>query len=128
MLNKSGIKKTEYGNPVQILFDVSNQKSVSIIVSASATSQTEDGKKIVKAGTPLFGDLTSRKTAFTSTASDTADVGVLLHDVDVTDGDANGSLLIWGFVNLDRLDGDTKALLTAQKTSLNGKVWLLTDN
>lgn len=130
MFNNSGIKKTEFANVNQILFDVSNQKSVSVIVSGSIAAgsiQTIDGRKIVKAGTPLAGDLKSRKTPMT--AGDTAPVGVLLHDVDVTDGNANGSLLIWGFVNLDRLDDTTEALITtAVETALAGKVWFLTDN
>ena len=30
--------------------------------------------------------------------------GILLHDVDVTTGNANGTLLIFGFVNVDRID------------------------
>lgn len=130
MLNKSGIKKTEFGNLQQILFDVENKKTVSVIVSGSIAAgsiQTVDGRKIVKAGTPLAGDLKSRKTPLT--AGDSDPVGVLLHDVDVTDGNANGTLLIWGFVNLDRLDAITKALITtAVETGLSGKVWFLTDN
>ena len=32
MLNQSGIKKTTYGGPVQILFNVQNQMSVGIRV------------------------------------------------------------------------------------------------
>ena len=39
-------------------------------------------------------------------------VGVLLHDVDVTTGDANGTLLLFGFVNTNRIDEKTKAKLT----------------
>lgn len=130
MFNNSGIKKTDLGAPRQILFDVSNQKSVSVIVSGSIAAgsiKTVDGRKIVQAGTPLAGNLQSRATPMT--AGDTAPVGILLHDVDVTDGNANGSLLIWGFVNLDRLDAAAKALITeGVTTALDGKVWFLTDN
>jgi len=50
-------------------------------------------------------------------------IGVLLHDVDVTQGDANGSLLTFGFVNTNRLESDVQALITtAVKEALNGKV------
>ena len=56
-------------------------------------------------------------------------VGILLHDVDVTDGDANGSLLIWGFVNIDRIDATTKAMISpALETHLAGQIWFLKDN
>lgn len=129
MFNNGTIKKTELVNTRQILFDVSNQKSVSVIISKDiTTTQTVDGRKMVMAGTPIAGNLQARKTPMTAPASGSKVVGVLLHDVDVTDGDANASLLIWGFVNLDRVDTTTKALLTAQETDLDGKVWLLTDN
>mgnify|MGYP002515470384 CR=1 FL=1 len=139
MLNKTGITKVTGAAPVQILFNVQNQMSVGIKVSKSVTGTvTENGRKILKAGTPLNGDLTARDTAFVNAASNTADsgqasnakpaVGILLHDIDVTDADANAALLIWGFVNLSRLDTTTAALITAdRKTELAGKVWFLKD-
>ena len=48
--------------------------------------EDSDGKKIIKAGTPLVGDLKARDTAFTAaTASTTSGIaGIILHDVDVT--------------------------------------------
>lgn len=130
MLNQSGIKKTTGAAPVQILFNVQNQMSVGIKLAKNFTGAvTENGRKIVKAGTPLSGDLTARGTAFVA-AKDTSNpaVGILLHDVDVTDDAANATLLIWGFVNLSRVDYTTAALITAtRKTELAGKVWFLKD-
>lgn len=129
MLNRSGIIKETAVAPSQILFNVQNQMSVGVIVDEAVGTAGEDGRKIVKAGTPLNGDLTARGTAFVA-AKDTSNpaVGVLLHDVDVTDGDANGTLLIWGFVNLNRMDSTTAGLITAtRKTELAGCVWFLKD-
>lgn len=135
MLNRSGIKKETAGNETQILFDVQNRKAVSVQVAASAGS-VEGSRTIVKAGTPLSGDLTARGTAFVAAAPESAAgngdgkkaVGVLLHDVDVTEGAANGSLLIWGFVNLDRIDTGTQAKITSLvKEELSGAVWFLKD-
>ena len=129
MLNRSGIIKETAVAPSQILFNVQNQMSVGVIVDEAVGTAGEDGKKIVKAGTPLNGDLTARGTAFVA-AKDMSNpaVGVLLHDVDVTDGDANGTLLIWGFVNLNRMDSTTAGLITAtRKTELAGRVWFLKD-
>lgn len=129
MLNQTGITKTTGSAPVQILFNVQNQMSVGVKLAKNfAGAVTENGRKIVKAGTPLTGDLTTRATNFTAAgASDAA--GILLHDVDVTDADANCSLLIWGFVNLDRLDATTVAKITSGvKTALDGKIWFLKDN
>lgn len=128
MLNNTGITKVSGAAPVQILFNVQNQMSVGVKLAKNFPGAvTENGRKIVKAGTPLKGDLTNRSAAFT--AADDAATGILLHDVDVTNADANGTLLIWGFVNLDRVDTNTKALLTsAVQTSLAGKVYFLSDN
>lgn len=123
MFNNTGITKVTGAAPVQILFNVQNQMSVSIVVD-DGYSVTRDGKKIVPAGTPLSGDLTARETAFvqakdaTSAGNDgKAATGVLLHDVDVTNGDNNGTLLIWGFVDLNKLDTTTAALITATRKS-----------
>lgn len=123
MFNNTGITKVTGAAPVQILFNVQNQMSVSIVVD-DGYSVTRDGKKIVPAGTPLSGDLTARETAFvqakdaTSAGNDgKAATGVLLHDVDVTNGDNNGTLLIWGFVDLNKLDTTAAALITATRKS-----------
>lgn len=129
MLNRSGITKETAVAPSQILFNVQNQMSVGVIVAKTVGTAGEDGRKIVKAGTPLNGDLTARGTAFVA-AKDTSNpaVGVLLHDVDVTDGNANGTLLIWGFVNLNRMDSTTAGFITDnRKTELAGRVWFLKD-
>lgn len=115
-------------NVNQILFCTDPQVSVGVVVDSTAGTEDETtGRTIVKAGTPLNGDLTARNTAFVKAADTTNPaVGVLLHDVDVTDGDANGALLIFGFVNLERIDTTTAALITAtRKTELAGKVTFL---
>ena len=130
MLNQTGITKVTGAAPVQILFNVQNQMSVGIKLAKNFSGAvTENGRKIVKAGTPLSGDLTARGTAFVAAADTTAPaVGILLHDVDVTDNDANATLLIWGFVNLSRVDSATASKITAnRKTELAGKVWFLKD-
>ena len=194
------------GNPVvQILFCTDPQVSVGIIVDDAGVEAGSDGRKVVKAGTPMYGSLLDRDTAFkisttsvpaaatatvagtgitaaTVTAAtfstavsgasgtyvfeysesdtswqldstdvtlntygivatgsaadgdkitveftaayDTAPVGVLLHDVDVTAGDDNGTLLIFGFVNINRLDTATANTLLAVQSALDGKVFV----
>lgn len=109
MLNGKGVTVETVGMGNQILFAVEHQVSVGIVVSASA-GVSVGNKKIVKAGTILSGDLDNRITPFTGAVNSAS--GVLLHDVDVTDGDANGSLLIFGFVNTNRIDSDVKAKIT----------------
>lgn len=126
-MNK-GIKKESAVNVNQILGALTRYHAVGCIVSA-ATAVTEDGKKVVKAGTPLAGDLLDRTKAFTvATGTDT--VGVLLHDVDVTEGDnGNGTLLVGGVVNVDRIDTTTAAMITTEVIeALKGKVEFMKDN
>lgn len=128
MLNMTGISKVSMTTPNQILFNVDHQVSVGVMVSKSIDSAiTVNDRKIVKAGTPLNGDLKNLNTAFVKAVDSTNPaVGVLLHDVDVTDADGNGTLLIHGFVNLNRVDKTTAALITpTRETELAGKVTFL---
>ena len=110
MFNNTGVKTEKFGNTNQILFAVEHQVSMGIVVDQTVGVE-ESGRKIAKAGTPLTGDLDARTTAFTE-GSDANAIGVLLHDVDVTAGDSNGAILLFGFVNTNRIDETTKAKLT----------------
>lgn len=113
MLNNTNVVKTKYNSGNQILFAVEHQVSMGVVV-AQSVGVTEGNKKIAKAGTPITGNLDSRETAFTE-ATDEVDanvVGVLLHDVDVTVADNNGAVLLFGFVNTNRLDSKVKTKIT----------------
>lgn len=128
-LNKSGIRKTDYVSENQILFCTEGYVGVGVVVDTTAgTEDDETGRTIVKAGTPLTGDLTARATAFTkaSTGASSNVVGVLYRDLDVTDGDANATLMIAGYVNIDRLDSTVQAMITNDvKTALKGNITFL---
>lgn len=112
MFNNTHVKHETYGNRNQILFAIEHQVSMGCVVDASA-GVVENGRKIVKAGTPLTGDLDARTTAFTKATGANA-VGVLLHDVDVTVAENNGTILLFGFVNTNRIDETTKTLITEE--------------
>lgn len=135
MLNRDGITKTTGVNVNQILFDVMNRKAVSIVVAAAnkTEGETVNGHTILRAGTPLTGDLTARTTGFTKANVDGSDVvGILLHDVDLgvagAEKDANGTLLLWGFVNMDRVSAKaTSLLVSAVQKGLKGAIWFLKD-
>ena len=118
MLNNTGIKTEKYGATNQILFAVEHQVSMGVVVSKDL-GVAVGTKKIVKAGTPITGNLDARTTAFTAAATSGTDgnkksnaVGILLHDVDVTVDDNNGTILLFGFVNTNRIDTTTKAKIT----------------
>lgn len=111
MLNKSGITKNSYMNVRQILFDVDKQTSVGCVVPQSL-GVAVGTSKIVKAGTPIKVDLNNLQADVVKANGSTAMNAVLLHDVDVTAGKANGTALIFGFVNVNRCDSDVQSLIT----------------
>lgn len=89
-------------------------------VTNTGVDADEEGKKILKAGTPLAGDITKRGTAFvkaTTTEGVSNATAVLLHDVDVTAGAENGTIILAGCVDLLKLDTATKALVTSAVTT-----------
>lgn len=110
------VKKNTYGNEKQILAVVDPFISVTVQVAKSAGS-ADGSKTIVKAGTPLTGDLKARNTAFTAasatgTPAVSNAVGVVLHDVDVTDGPSEAALVIFGVIDLNKVDTTVAALYT----------------
>lgn len=119
MFNKDGVKTTNYGAPVQILANVEHQYSVGCRVPQSLGTTIAGVGKIAKAGTPVYIDLSNLQTPVAAPAAASGDNpavvanAVLLHNVDVTDGTKNGTALIWGFVNVNRLESDVRALVTA---------------
>lgn len=124
-MNVSGITKVSAANVPQILINPQLQMSVSVLVSNAGVVAGADGKKIIKAGTPLEGSLETRETPLKKTAVAANTTAVLLHDVDVTAGNANASALIFGFVNLNRIDATTAALLTADVKAALTKITFL---
>lgn len=111
MLNRSGISKTSYAAPKQILANVELQNSVGCIVPTTL-GVAVGSKKIAKAGTPIKIDLMNLQTAAVKADGTTPLNAVLLHDVDVTDGNANGTALVFGFVNVNRVDADVATAIT----------------
>lgn len=117
-MNNFNVKKKSATTPNDILFSTANYFAVSIVVDA-AVGTNVNGVKIAKAGTPLAGSLEERTTPFVKATGADA-VGVLLHDVDVSNGNNNATLLVTGEVNLERLDTNVASLITQEiKTALN---------
>lgn len=128
-MSRNGFKIESPTNPKQILFMTNPYAAVGVVVGNTGITADANGKKIIKAGTPLTGDLSARNTAFsvaTTTSNVSNAVGVAIHDVDVTDGENNAELLILGFVNLNNLDSSVVSFITSEvKTALKGIVTFL---
>ena len=114
MLNYDGIEKTTLTAPKQILANVQLQESVGCIVPQTL-GVAVGSKKIAKAGTPINIYFTNLQTAAKAAATASPMNAVLLHDVDVTSGSKNGTALIFGFVNLNRVDSDVASAIATAK-------------
>lgn len=112
------VKKTSYTTPKSILIAPELAFAIPVIVGNTGISAGEDGRKIIKAGSAVGGTtsvLTNRQTALQKTTTATQAQGVLLHDLDVTDGDANGTMLVFGFVDLNKIDTDAQPASDVQE-------------
>lgn len=116
MLNQSGVTSQKFGAPKQILANVELQMSVGCVVDAAlGVDIAGTGKKIAKAGTPINIDLENTLTPVKAVTEGTPMNAVLLHDVDVTRGNANGTATYFGSVNINRLDQDVVSKVSAAK-------------
>ena len=124
MLNNDGVKQTKMTAPRQILANIELQSSVGCIVPAEL-GVAVGGKKIAKAGTPINIDLMNVQASAKAVVEGTPMNAVLLHDVDVTDGTKNGTALVFGFVNVSRVDTDIATAITNAR-AIEGASNLLT--
>jgi len=110
---------TSYTNRNEILKFADHYVSIPVMVDDAGIVANADGKKLVLAGTIIGGTGSTNtilandtvlatkhntQSGATTVAGSGVDAeGVLLNDVDVTNGDAPGAMLIHGFVNLSKL-------------------------
>lgn len=118
MLNQSGVTRTRYGGGKNILIAEDKAIALPCMVSDTGVTADSEGKKIVKAGTPLAGNLQNRDTPFT--VSTTGAVGVLLHPVDVTKGAQNAQVVFFGAVDVSKLESDVVTKLTTAVSGMKG--------
>lgn len=113
------VSKETYGVEKHILI-ANNSYMVTLPAQVTNTGVDADsnGRKILRAGTPVTGNIEKRDTAFTKTNGNTAKA-ILLHDVDVTDGASNATIVLAGVVDLLKIDSTTATLITSDvKTAL----------
>ena len=121
----NSVKTNSYANEKQILIAPELAFSIGCLVGNTGVEADANGKKIIKAGTPVGGTtsvLTNRQTVLTKGAENAQ--GVVLHDVDVTDGDGRATLVIAGYVDLYKLDADVVTIANEAAKTLNRIVFL----
>ena len=98
-----------------------NSFALSCILGNAGVSANANGRKIIKAGTPLY--ISSGKNVYkdrfeTLTVSGDTLVGIARHNVDVTDGNTNDAVLTQGYVEFYRLAEDVRTAVEAVETQL----------
>ena len=119
MAAQNSIKKSSYANEKQILIAPELAFTIGCQVTNTGLTANDEGKKILKAGTPVGGGdvLTTRNTVLSQNATDP--VGVILNDVDVTGGQMNATLVVSGVVDTLKLDTDVQALVATASANLD---------
>lgn len=129
---KMGAVVTKGRNNKQILANATLFQAFGAQISGTGVSAV-NGRKIIPAGTPVGGaenfcEDEQAELVVTNTAEDAAETqGVLLYEVDVTEGVNNGTVLVFGFVNENRLD-EKLTVVDEAKTALDGKVTFVKRN
>lgn len=123
-MNAKGITTVTATSEKSILFMAQPYVGISIQVANTGVVAV-NGKKIIKAGTPLKGDLTARGTAFTVAADGEKAIGVLYKEADVTAGTINATLVVFGYLRKSSLDGAVVTALGQQAENLAAKITLV---
>lgn len=109
------IKTEVFANETDILIAPELAFALPCIVGDTGVVANAEGKKIIKAGTPLYGSANPFMERQTVLAiSGTKAYGVARWDIDVTAGSKNATLLVDGYVDYLKLDDTVKALVDAQ--------------
>jgi len=115
----------EYANDKTILALAHDPITVPVMIDstdASVVTDSTTGRKVMPAGTIIGGGFLTTASTKATTQNDADAEAVLYNDVDVTNGDAPGAGIIWGFVSLSKL---SVAPATEAKTALKGIHFLL---
>lgn len=118
------IKTETYTNENDILIAPDLAFTIPCIVTNTGVSAGSDGKKIIKAGTPITFSanvFTNRQTKGNAYLSASGSAGPAVYgyarwDIDVTDGDTNATLLVDGYVDALKLDSTIQTLVNTTLT------------
>jgi hypothetical protein len=112
-----------FDGPTQVLGFIANKVALGAVIGDTGVTADATGKKIIPAGTPVGGaDSTlENEQAVLTVANDATAQGILEFAVDVTAGSADGTLIVNGYINENRLPQGVSVSDDAKK-ALAGKV------
>lgn len=112
------IKSNSYGNTKEILLDPHTAYAIPVQVNNTGVTENADGRKVLPAGTVLGGSDTAltKRTAVLSKVNDATAQGILLWDLDVTDGTETGTMVVRGVIDSSKITNfSTDVPAAAQK-------------
>lgn len=118
------VKKETYNTSLDVVINKTLLHEIGVQVSNTGVSAGSDGRKVIPAGTPIGGTtsaLEDRDTVLQTTNSSSLGAnsqGVLRYDVDVTSGNANATMIVFGVVDTLKCP----VIDAAAKTALAGKI------
>lgn len=105
---------------VKEILKYKNHTSIPVVIDDAGIEAVE-GRKIVKAGTLLSGkegSLISTDNSLAKVDDSTTSEGVLLYDVDVTEGPKAAAMVIRGEIDLNKIDKPSDEAIEALKTRI----------
>lgn len=121
-MSESMVSVKSYNNDFKdVLLNKALSHEISVQISNTGVTNNADGKKIIPAGTPIGGTvdpLVTRNTVLSVTNSSSTGAnakGILRYPVDVTNGNATGTLIVFGVVDTSKcpaIDSTAKTALT----------------
>lgn len=121
------IKTTDYTNETDILIAPELAFAIPVIVTNASVIEDSEGRKIIKAGTPLYASANvflNRQTKMTTASTSNTVYGVARWDIDVTDGDTNATMLVAGYVDYLKLDSTVQTAVDTASASLTRILFL----
>ena len=116
-----------FDNETDILVAPELAFAIPCIVSNAGITANAEGKKIIKAGSPLYGSadvFMNRQTVLTTVSTGNTIYGIARWDIDVTAGNTNATLLVDGYVDYLKLDSAVQTLIDSAKASLTRILFL----
>lgn len=110
-----------FDNETDILVAPELAFAIPCIVSNAGITANAEGKKIIKAGSPLYGSadvFMNRQTVLTTVSTNNTIYGIARWDIDVTAGNTNATLLVDGYVDYLKLDSAVQTLIDSAKANL----------
>lgn len=118
------ITATEYTNKTDILIAPELAFAIPCVVSNAGVIADSEGRKIIKAGTPLYAAkdvfMNREEPLHTTDAGSETIYGVARWDIDVTEGETeNATLLVSGYVDYLKLESDVQSKIDTAKTNIS---------